>query len=211
MFYYNKVLLVEGLSEKYFYNYLYNNDPTFRNYILKENVGIFNIMGVDYSPLKKILEELNIKVLFKTDNDIFKVPYKDQKRYAGYDRVLDSLSVDSIESLKTLLEIEEISKETFRFPLTENNNPEIENKILQINKILEKDGIYISEHHNGFEEDLLKFIEEDKIDDNDLDYLKKAKLKNLHSYILENDIPIKITEKNKDSVLVRFVTDVKYW
>lgn len=210
MFYYNTVLLVEGLSEKYFYNYLYNNDKTFRNYVLKENVGVFNIMGVDYAPIKKILEGLNIKVLIKTDNDIFKVPYKELKRYAGYERTLNCLSDDNIEKLKELLGVEEITKDLFRFPLSKDNIPEIEEKYENINEILESDGIYISSHHNGFEEDLLEFIDEEDIDVDDMAFLKKAKLKNLHSYILENEIPIQITDSNKNSILVRFVTDVKY-
>lgn len=103
------------------------------------------------------------------------------------------------------IELEKIDKETFRFPIEWDNNPIIENKIHNIVNIYAKNGVYISVGNNGFEEDLLEFIGSDKIHADDLDYLKEAKLKNLHKYLLENNIDISITEKNKESVLLRFM------
>lgn len=69
--------------------------------------------------------------------------------------------------------------------------------------------MYLSISHVGFEYDFLEFIESDNIDDKDMEFLKKAKLKNLHEYVIEQQIPIMITEKNKDSILVRFMNDFK--
>lgn len=69
--------------------------------------------------------------------------------------------------------------------------------------------MYLSISHEGFEYDFLEFIESDNIDDKDMEFLKKAKLKNLHEYVIEQQIPIMITEKNKDSILVRFMNDFK--
>lgn len=209
MFFYDTVLLVEGLSEKYFYNHLYNRDSRFRDYILKNNIGIFNIMGVNFSPIKIILESLNIKVLIKTDNDIFKVPYKEEKRYAGYERVLDCLRPENKGKLEQLLG-EAITQTTFRFPALDEGKDTIETNFEEINRIFELDGIYISNHQNGFEQDLLEFINEDSINEEDLKILNKAKLKNLHEYILKENIPININDKNRNSILVRFATDVKY-
>lgn len=103
IFFYDTVLLVEGLSEKYFYNSLLINDDSFRQYLQKNHMGIFNIMGIDFGPIKELLTKLGIKVLIKTDNDIFKVPNIPKKRYAGLERVINCVSPDGIKEICSLL------------------------------------------------------------------------------------------------------------
>lgn len=205
IFFYDKVLLVEGVSEKYFYNSLFIQDDTFRNFIVRSRMGIFSVMGIDFSPTKELLNKLGIEVFIKTDNDIFKVPKIDKKRYAGYDRTLDCLSEASKIELAELLSKESINKESFRFDSIHSTDDLIELKLCEINKIFEKNKIFISSHHSGFEQDFLEFIGESEIDALDLEYLKEAKLKNLHKYVHENQIPIKINESNVDSILLRFM------
>ena len=207
MFFYDRVLLVEGISEKYFYNALFLQNEEFRKYVVANKMGVFCVMGIDFAPARKLLTQLGVSVLIKTDNDIFKVPNIDKKRYAGYDRVLNCLSEESKKKLCTLLGKDEIDKETFRFDATKEMDEWIEEKIDKINSIFESEGIYISSGHNGFEEDFLDFIGESLIDSEDLEYLKEAKLKNLHKYVQEKGIVLNITEDNKNSVLVRFMNN----
>lgn len=38
-------------------------------------------------------------------------------------------------------------------------------------------------------------------------YLKKAKLKNLHKYIMDENISFEINETNKSSILLRFMNE----
>ena len=46
-----------------------------------------------------------------------------------------------------------------------------------------------------------------ELKENPLKFLKKAKLKNLHEFINENDIDISINNTNKESILVRFLNE----
>ncbi|WP_159633318.1 ATP-dependent nuclease [Erysipelothrix anatis] len=205
MFFYDSVLLVEGVSEKYFYNALYLQDEIFRKYVIEKKMGIFCVMGIDFGPAKELLNKLGVSVFIKTDNDIFKVPKIDKKRYAGYDRTLGCLTDKGINELSILFNNAPINKDTFRFDKNKEVDPFIESKIEEINDIFAKSGVFISSDHDGFEHDFLNFIGEDTIDNEDLEYLKQAKLKNLHKYVQENNITLNINEANKKSTLVRFI------
>lgn len=203
--FYDSVLLVEGVSEKYFYNALYHDDEKFRKFCIKEKMGIFNVSGIDFKPVKNLLSNLGIKVVIKTDNDIFKVPKINKKRYAGIERVLDCLDEDSMKKLCKLLNVEKIEKETFRFPAEKEANDKIEEIMYDIQNIFATNGVFLSVGHNGFEEDLFSFLEYEEIPEEDMNYLKEAKLKNLHTYVIENNIKFVVNDGNKNSILVRFM------
>ena len=200
--FYDTVLLVEGVSEKYFYNALYHYDEKFRKYCLASKMEIFNIAGVDFNPIKNFLSKLGIKVLIKTDNDIFKVPKIDKKRYAGIERVIECLDDNSKKELCILLGVKVIEKETFRFSNELEVNEEIEKNMKDIQSIFIKNGVYLSIGHDGFEEDFLQFVGYDKIPAEDLKYLKEAKLKNFHKYVIDQNIKFEINDQNKNSILV---------
>ena len=69
-----------------------------------------------------------------------------------------------------------------------------------------KNNILLSKHHDGFEKDFLDYIliEEPQYT-LDFKYLKSAKLKNLHEYIMDSDVDITINNQNKKSILLGFV------
>lgn len=170
-------------------------------------MGIFCVNGVDFFPVKKFLNGLGIQTYIKTDNDIFKVPYKPLKRYAGIERVLNCLDKNGSNELTTILGVKEIDQDTFRFDEKLDSNADIECKMIEIQELFERYGIYLSIGHDGFEEDFLKFIGQSKIDNNDMEYLKKAKLKNLHNYIIDGNISFEINDRNKSSILLRFMDE----
>lgn len=205
MLFYDTVLLVEGVSEKYFYNTLAIKDKSFQKFLTRKKMGIFCVNGVDFFPVKKFLNGLGIQTYIKTDNDIFKVPYKPLKRYAGIERVLNCLDKNGSNELTTILGVKEIDQDTFRFDEKLDSNADIECKMIEIQELFERYGIYLSIGHDGFEEDFLKFIGQSKIDNNDMEYLKKAKLKNLHNYIIDGNISFEINDRNKSSILLRFM------
>jgi predicted ATP-dependent endonuclease of OLD family len=96
MLYYNNVLLVEGESEKYFYNLLLIKDINFHKYIFEKRFGIFAVNGIAFEMIKKLLEALGVNVFIKTDNDIFKVQNTDETyRYAGLERCIKYLKTQS--------------------------------------------------------------------------------------------------------------------
>ena len=202
MFFYDKVLLVEGDSEKYFYNALTIKDEKFHSYLVKNKMGIFSVYGIDFAPAKKILNKLGIKVLIKTDNDIF----PKQRRYAGIDRVLNCLDESGKERLCKILNINELTKEIFKYEENETCNSLIEEKMTEITSLFKEYGVLLSCHHGGFEKDFLEFIgQADNVED--FNYLKEAKLKNLHKYIVDNKVELTINEDNKNSILVGFMNE----
>ena len=86
-FFYNEVLLIEGYSEKMFYNILINSDDEFRKIVLNRGVGFICVYGVDFKPSKEILESLGIKVHILTDNDYYQSGKDDDEYvYAGLKR-----------------------------------------------------------------------------------------------------------------------------
>ena len=109
--------------------------------------------------------------------------------------------------ISSILGVNQISENTFRFDANFDSDSNIELKMLEIQALFEKYGIYLSIGHDGFEEDFLDFIGKDKICKDDMQYLKKAKLKNLHKYIMDENISFEINEKNKSSILLRFMNE----
>lgn len=206
MMFYDKVLLIEGYSEKYFYNLLKISDKKFRDYIVDNNIGIFSVYGIDFGPAKRFLETIGIKVIIKTDNDLFKVPNKNEKRYAGIERVFNCLDDIGVEKLEEILEVK-ITNETFRCAIGCEKNNLIANKMFEIVKLFKEYGVYLSVHSDGFEGDFLEFVGRKDTYEKDKQFLIESKLKNLHSFIIENKIDISITESNKNNVLVEFMNE----
>lgn len=207
MLYYNNVLLVEGESEKYFYNLLLIKDSNFHDFVFKNRFGIFAVNGIAFEMIKKLLEALGVNIFIKTDNDIFKVQNtKETYRYAGLERCIKYLNDESKEKIKLLLGWDDFNKERFRFDGENTKIKEIEEKITNIANIMYEDKILISAHNDGFEKDFLDYIDysQEKYQEA-FEYLKKAKLKNLHEFIYENEIDISINDKNRKSILVEFM------
>ena len=178
MLYYNNVLLVEGESEKYFYNLLLIKDINFHKYIFEKRFGIFAVNGIAFEMIKKLLEALGVNVFIKTDNDIFKVQNTDETyRYAGLERCIKYLKTQSKEKLKQVLGWDDLNKEKFRFDGENTKIKIIEDKMTDIVNIMREDNILISNHNDGFEKDFLDYIEypQEKYKVA-FEYLKKAKL-----------------------------------
>ena len=207
MLYYNNVLLIEGDSEKYFYSLLMSKDNEFCNEINKKRFGIYAVDGIAFKTIKELLEKLGINVFIKTDNDIFKVPRKKEYRYAGLERCIQFLNDDAKEKLKKLLNVEELE---FRFTNIEKKLDVVENNIEDICNLLRENRIIFSPHNDGFEKDFIDYINlnsNNTLTDEAIDFLKQAKLKNLHYFINEYNIDIKVNDNNRNSVLVGFLYD----
>ena len=207
MLYYNNVLLIEGDSEKYFYSLLMSKDIEFCNEINKKRFGIYAVDGIAFKTIKELLEKLGINVFIKTDNDIFKVPRREEYRYAGLERCIQFLNDDAKEKLKKLLNVEELE---FRFTNIEKKLDVVENNIEDICNLLRENRIIFSHHNDGFEKDFIEYIKlnsNNTVTDEAIDFLKQAKLKNLHYFINEYNIDIKVNENNRNSVLLGFLYD----
>lgn len=208
MMYYDKVLLVEGASEKYFYSTLMANDETFRNHIFENRIGIFCVNGIAFRETKELLESLGLKVYIKTDNDIFSVrKHKDTKYYAGLTRAIGYLNDESKKEIMDILKFEDLKTERFWF-INDERLEAVEQNMYEILQILKKNNIYLQKHNDGFEKDFLEFIDYSKKDMNDIiSYLREAKLINLHVFINDEQINLSINENNCNNILVSFLYD----
>lgn len=210
MLYYDKILLVEGDSEKYFYSLLMSRDSNFLKKINQNKWGIYSVGGIAFKTVKEMLEGLGIEVYIKTDNDIFKVPNKNEYRYAGLERCMSYISQEGKNKFRKLLSIKKDEELIFRMEKKDDKLKIVEEKINDICSLLYEEKIIFSMHNCGFEKDLIDYLslnEKNTITCESIEYLKEAKLKNLHNFIDEYKIEIKVIDNNKQSVLVRFFYD----
>lgn len=206
MIFYDRVLLIEGSSEKYFYNNLIINDIDFLNRLLEQKIGICEIDGIAFKTTKRLLEKLGILVYIKTDNDIFKVQNEENTyRYAGIKRCIDLLSDVEKEQLFKIVKLDD---DTLKFIGKETGNDVVEKNMAEICEFFSKHRILLSRHKDGFEGDFKEFLQltNPKLVTNGLiEELKEAKLKNLHTFFVNNKIKLNVNDKNKKSILVNFI------
>lgn len=208
-FFYNEVLLIEGYSEKMFYNILINSDDEFRKIVLNRGVGFICVYGVDFKPSKEILESLGIKVHILTDNDYYQSGKDDDEYvYAGLKRAFSLLDENTIELIRDLAGID-IKENTFNVI---NNSPEhisFKKNVPSLVDVLKVYNIYVHEgQENGFENAFAEFVglKEDKKTDV-IEILSQRKMKNLHKYLIDNDIVLKVNDRNQKNILVEFLYD----
>ena len=82
------VLLVEGASEVLFYKTLAKQLDLDLDRL---NISILSAEGVGFKVFIEILNSLEINWVLRTDNDIFKVPRREEYRFAGVQRIIDIL------------------------------------------------------------------------------------------------------------------------
>lgn len=83
------VFLIEGPSEKVFYEELANAIDIDLDYY---NISILSVDGIQFKVYVDILNALEIPWVIRTDNDVSKVPKKDLKNLAGINRCLNILN-----------------------------------------------------------------------------------------------------------------------
>ena len=101
------------------------------------------------------------------------------------------------------IEIDSITNEQTQYILLAQ-----ENNLSNILEIFKRNNIYLQMHNDGFEKDFLDFIGYCKKDyDEVINYLKEAKLINLHLFINDEKIKLLIDDNNKNNILVSFLYD----
>ncbi|NVJ61505.1 MAG: AAA family ATPase [Gammaproteobacteria bacterium] len=84
-FFSSGVFLVEGPSEKLFYESLAYSLKIDLDYL---NISILPVDGIDFEVYINVLKALDIPWTMRTDNDVFKVSKREEWRYAGINRCM---------------------------------------------------------------------------------------------------------------------------
>lgn len=84
-FFSDVVLLIEGPSEELFYKTL---SKQLGIDLDRLNISVLMVDGIGFETFIRILNSLEIEWVLRTDNDIFKVPHKEEYRFAGVQRCI---------------------------------------------------------------------------------------------------------------------------
>ncbi|TDB64359.1 ATP-dependent nuclease [Arundinibacter roseus] len=188
-FFSDVVFLVEGVSEELFYKTL---SIQLSIDLDRLNISILMVDGIGFSTFIKILNSLDIDWVLRTDNDIFKIPKKEEYRFAGIQRCISICKnyFQKDETTEKLLKENESHLKGFNNPNASEINIKSASIII---KDLERYKIYLS--NRDLENDLFNTkIKED--------------LKNYFSDIGEHEI-INEMQKRKASFMFKFLRNNK--
>jgi len=202
-FFANVVLLVEGSSEELLYKALAKE---LKIDLDRLNISILMVDGVGFKVYYQILKALAIKCVVVTDNDINKIPKKDEYRYAGVQRSVKLFREYCFNpALEETIKSEKIIKDNESM-LTgfSNINPPDENakKVEIIIKELKKYNIFLSKRDleydllsSALREDIKDFYDNNE-DENIIKAMQKRKATQMFKFLMEKN---KALEKLKSS------------
>ena len=172
------VLLVEGPSEKILFERILRDKceryESFGGYILE-------VEGINFKEYYRVLTELGIKVIVKTDNDIQKIKSKNECNKIGVNRCLRLINKDEKSTLKNIDSSKYDKDESYKVELKKD----LFSKIPKTIEILKKNNIFLS--RVDLENDLYEVIpiimdklaKKNNSAKNGIDYLQSAKLINM--------------------------------
>tara|TARA_B100001059_G_C17826317_1_gene581590 strand:+ start:88 stop:1770 length:1683 start_codon:yes stop_codon:yes gene_type:complete len=97
-FFSDGIFLVEGPSEMLFYQSLSKALGIDIDY---ENLSILSVDGISFKAFISILDALQIPWTMRTDNDVSKVPRKDEWQYAGINRCFSIVGEEKLDNSDT--------------------------------------------------------------------------------------------------------------
>lgn len=151
------VILVEGPSEMVFYKTLAKQIGIELDRL---NISVLSVDGVSFPTYMDILNAMKIYWISRTDNDIMKVPHKDEFRYAGIERCISFL-LDYCKHSNTEKTTIEKYKAKLRFKNRDDISAETQDAVVNIAKILESHDVLLAKE--GLEEDLYNSLIQDDL------------------------------------------------
>lgn len=193
------VILVEGPSEMVFYKTLAKQIGIELDRL---NISVLSVDGVSFPTYMKILNAMRIYWISRTDNDITKVPHKDEFRYAGIERCTSYL-LNYCNHSKTEKTSIEKYKAKLRFKNRDDISAETQDAVVNIAKILEshdvllaKEGLEEDLYNSPIQDDLKEFYGKELSRDEIIAKMKDRKAINMYEFL-----------KKKKSCLVKLKDD----
>lgn len=195
------VILVEGPSEMVFYKTLAKQIGIELDRL---NISVLSVDGVSFPTYMKILNAMQIYWISRTDNDIMKVPKKNEYRYAGVERCIsfyldychyDDSDVKIIDAEKGKLHFEDknhVPKESM----------DAAKKIIDLlsnhNVLLAKIGLEEDLYNSPIQKDLQDFYGKELNQEEVIDKMKEHKAINMYDFLKKHKASLK---KLKDDPL----------
>lgn len=191
------VLLVEGPSEEIFYKTLAHELDINLD---KNGISIVDVNGVGFNEYMELLKSLDIKYVFRTDNDIFKIPHKEQYRCAGIQRAISfyrkyfkkDTNIEKI--LERENEFNNLSKKVLEIPVKE-----LAEELISYFKRI---GIFLSDidlendiYDSGLGNELKKYYDTSSKEDT-ISKMKEKKAINLYKFLKKNEGILKQIDKS---------------
>ena len=193
------VILVEGPSEMVFYKTLAKQIGIELDRL---NISVLSVDGVSFPTYMKILNAMQIYWISRTDNDIMKVPRKEEYRYAGIERCISFLLNYCNHSTTDKTTIEK-HKAKLRFKNRDDISTDTQNAVMNIAKILEnydillaKEGLEEDLYNSPLQDDLKEFYGKERSKDEIIAKMKDRKAINMYEFL-----------KKKKSCLVKLKED----
>lgn len=142
------VILVEGPSEMVFYKTLAKQIGIELDRL---NISVLSVDGVSFPTYMKILNAMHIYWISRTDNDIMKVPRKEEYRYAGIERSI-SFYLDFCQNEDADVKVIDSERGYLRFADKNNIPQKTKNAAKKIIELLTEQGVLLAKQ--GLEEDL---------------------------------------------------------
>ena len=193
------VILVEGPSEMVFYKTLAKQIGIELDRL---NISVLSVDGVSFPTYMKILNAMHIYWISRTDNDIMKVPRKEEYRYAGIERSI-SFYLDFCQNEDADVKVIDSERGYLRFA-DKNNIPQksknAAKKIIELlteqDVLLAKQGLEEDLYNSPLQDDLKEFYGKELSRDEIIAKMKDRKAINMYEFL-----------KKKKSCLVKLKED----
>lgn len=195
------VILVEGPSEMVFYKTLAKQIGIELDRL---NISVLSVDGVSFHTYMKILNAMQIYWISRTDNDIMKVPRKDEYRYAGIERSI-SFYLEFCQHEDADVKVIDSERGNLRFA-DKNNIPKksknAAKKIVEIltgqDVLLAKQGLEEDFYNSPVQKELKDFYGKDLTDEEVINKMKEHKAINMYDFLKMHKASLK---KLKDDPL----------
>ena len=215
-FFADYVILVEGPSELLLYKTMASQLGIDLDRL---NISVLNVEGVDFLTYIKILNAMEIEWSMRTDNDILKIPKKDEYRFAGVERAVTCLEAGCIIEDVDKKEIDNRKKFLRGFKDPNNIPEESENAVKWLREFMENYSIQLADKDletdlmkSPLRESLIKYYgdNDDEAETNEDDIIhamQKHKALNMYHFLQKNKAKLELIKDHSIFVLLTNAKD----
>lgn len=165
------------------------------------NISILSVEGVGFKVYVKILAALKIGWVVRTDNDIIKIPQKNEYRFAGVERGLELVKQSFIIEKGDTKIITDHAPNLRGFSSKEHIPEQSQNSAMKLREILEKYNVFIADVdletdlcNSSLKGELKKAYGDTLTDDSLIKKMKGHKATNMFDFLRKHKENLKMLE-----------------